>query len=197
MHLYGKMADLGELAVIAHRHGAALIEDAAEVIGPYTPFGNYACFSLFANKWITSGEGGFVLTSDPDKIRHWRDHGMDRPYYHSLPGLNYAMTNMQAAVGLAQLERQDAFLARRKAILKRYREAIPEGRGQWLYVVPKKPMRCVETRPVFDPLHTMPPYRSSEKFPNAERLHRDFMCLPAGPHLSDSDVDRILEEYCS
>ncbi len=202
VHLYGMFSDNYGVAEFCRQKKLVLIEDMAEVVGAATIHGDYGCFSLFANKQITTGEGGMVVCKNPDVVRHWRDHGMVRQYYHDIPGLNYRMTNLQAAVGLAQMERFDWFCARRRAIWAQLRRGIPEGKGHWLYIVPKKEMKTVETRPVFDPLHTLPPYEivPSEElreimFPNSRRLHRDFMCLPCGPHLTDEQVQTIIAEY--
>lgn len=192
--LYGNEPD-ERLYVLAKEHNLTVIEDRAEMV-QFTPIrGHYACYSYYGNKAITTGEGGMVVTRWPDAVRRYRDHGMVRPYYHLVPGLNYRLTNVAAAIGCAQMERFDDLLRARLRNLKRLRQAIPQGQGEWLYVVPKRTMQMVETRPVFDPMHTMPYVSQGDYFPNADRFHRDYMCLPTGGHLNDSDIEGVIAEY--
>ncbi len=116
VHLYGQPADMRALASTARRAGAVLVEDAAEAHGaryhgrPVGSLGAVACFSFYGNKMVTTGEGGMVLTSDAKlaaRLRLLRDHAMSpkRRYYHTEIGFNYRMTTLQAALGLAQLDR--------------------------------------------------------------------------------------------
>jgi perosamine synthetase len=192
--LYGNEPD-PRIYMLADEHKLTVIEDRAEMV-QFTPIrGHYACYSYYANKAITTGEGGMVVTRWPDAVRRYRDHGMVRPYYHLVPGLNYRLTNLQAAIGCAQMERFDDLLRQRLRNLKKLRAAIPEGQGEWLFVVPRRALQTVETRPVFDPLHTMPYVAAGDYFPNATRFHKDFVCLPCGPHLSEADVEGVIREY--
>ena len=112
---------------IARRHGLLVIEDAAEAHGARCMdlqvggIGDLGTFSFYANKIITTGEGGMVTTNSPqlnDKIRRLRDHGMEpgRHYWHSILGYNYRMTNLQAAVGVAQMEKVNDLVAARRRI---------------------------------------------------------------------------------
>jgi perosamine synthetase len=117
MHTYGCPAEMGRITAIAKKHGLKVIEDAAEAHGAEYKgnktgsLGDIACFSFYANKIITTGEGGMVVTSDEklaEKARSLRNLAFTKPRYkHYDIGFNYRMTNMQAAVGLAQLERID------------------------------------------------------------------------------------------
>ena len=107
----------------AEAHGA---EFAGKKAGS---FGKISCFSFFGNKVITTGEGGMCVTDDKeleDRMRILRDHGMskERRYYHEVIGFNYRMTNMQAAIGVGQLERIDEILQWRSDLEERYREEI-------------------------------------------------------------------------
>lgn len=192
--LYGNEPD-SKLWDLAEEHKLTVIEDRAEMVRFTGVRGHYACYSYYANKSITTGEGGMVVTRWPDAVRRYRDHGMVRPYYHLVPGLNYRLTNIAAALGCAQMERFDDLQRARSRNLKRLRAGIPGGQGEWLYVVPRRVMQTVETRPVFDPMHTMPYVTAGDYFPNSTRFHRDYMCLPVGPHLGDADIDQIIEEY--
>ena len=116
VHLYGHPCDMDPILAIAARHGLIVIEDAAEAHGaryrgrPVGALGAIGCFSFYGNKIITTGEGGMCLTNDPalaERLRLLRDHGMDpkRPYWHEIVGFNYRMTNLQAAVGVAQVKK--------------------------------------------------------------------------------------------
>lgn len=193
VHLYGNEPD-PRLYEIAKARKMIVIEDRAECVR-FTPLrGDFACYSFYANKAITTGEGGMVVGRHVDAARLYRDHGLVRPYQHLVPGLNYRLTNVAAAIGCAQMERFDALAARRAKNVRLLKAGVPEGQGEWLYVVPKRPMRTFETRPVFDPMHTMP-YMNGGEFPNSTRFHQDYMCLPTGPHLSEADVKRMIAEY--
>ncbi|KKM16310.1 hypothetical protein LCGC14_1687160, partial [marine sediment metagenome] len=114
VHLYGNSCDMDPIMHIAREHDLYVIEDAAEAHGGkykgkmLGSFGDISCFSFYANKTITTGEGGMCLTNDKDlaeKMINLRDHGMNKEkrYWHDIIGYNYRMTNLQAAVGVAQL----------------------------------------------------------------------------------------------
>jgi perosamine synthetase len=137
VHVFGRTAPMTEIRDLCHAHGLYVIEDCAEAHGarydnqPVGSFSDVASFSFFANKIITSGEGGICVTNDPDLARRMqilRDHGMapERRYWHEEVGYNYRMTNLQASVGCAQLERMDEFLETRKAVHELYREAMAD-----------------------------------------------------------------------
>ena len=134
-HLYGLPADTGPVLEVAAEHGLHLIEDAAEAHGqhyrgrPCGSFGDVSTFSFYPNKLITSGEGGMLLTDDDDlaeRARRLRNLGFqpERRFVHEVLGWNYRMTNLQAALGLAQLGRWEAHLARKRAIGLRYLELL-------------------------------------------------------------------------
>jgi perosamine synthetase len=185
------------LRELAREHSLFLLEDAAEAHGarargrPVGSLGDAAAFSFYGNKVVTTGEGGCLTTNDAtlaDRVRFLKDHAMSatRRYFHPEVGFNHRMTNLQAALGCAQLERVDEILARRAEILRLYRAALadtdielnPSARGIepicWL-VVARLPGRwtparlCeladrllhehgIDTRPFFVPLHELPPY---------------------------------------
>ncbi len=148
VHLYGHPCEMDGLRDLAEQHRLRVIEDCAEAQGALFrdrqvgTIGDVGCFSFFSNKVITTGEGGMVTTSDPDiaeKVRTLRDHGM-RPgkrYWHDHAGFNYRMTNLQAAVGVAQMERVDNFLRRRHQIGERYIERL--GNVPGLIMPPRQP----------------------------------------------------------
>jgi perosamine synthetase len=228
--LYGHPADMVAITRIAERHGLAVVEDSAEAHGAEIDgarvgsFGLATAFSFFGNKIMTTGEGGAVTTDDDDlaaRLRLLRGQGMDlqRRYWFPEVGFNYRMTNIAAAIGLAQLERFEDSLVRRDAIGARYAEALagvanlslptsrPEARRvNWLYTVTVDGVTLeqrdqliadlaedgIETRPVFHPLHHMPPYaQPGASFPVAERLGATGISLPTHLGLTDADIDAI------
>jgi perosamine synthetase len=135
VHLYGNVAAMDAVVAKAKAHGIAVIEDAAEAAfsrfdGKHAgTMGSVGTFSLHATKTITTGEGGLVVTNDRDlasRMRIIRDHGMrpDKRYWHDVVGFNYRLTNLQAAIGCAQLEHLDEIIADRRRIHARYRDAL-------------------------------------------------------------------------
>lgn len=229
VHLYGLACDMDRLGAIAARHGLALVEDCAEALGatwrgrPAGTLGDVAAFSFFGNKTITTGEGGMVACRDAaliDRVRRYRGQGLaaDREYWHDLVGYNYRMTNLCAALGVAQLERLDALVARKREIARRYLAALAglglrfqaEGdddrvHGQWMVSIlleaaaDRDPLRAhlsragIETRPVFHPLHTMPIHAPADGAPRpvAESIAARGINLPSWPGLPDAAVDEV------
>lgn len=135
VHLYGRPAEIGPIAWFAKRRGIAVIEDCAEAHGaryggrPVGQFGDINCFSFYANKIVTTGEGGMCLTNSDElagQLRTLRDHGITptRSYWHERIGYNYRITNLQAAIGYSQLWRIDETLARNGMISDQYRHAL-------------------------------------------------------------------------
>src|SRR5206468_1241120 len=135
VHLYGHPAAVDAVLALARPRGIVVIEDAAEAHGARIgalrvgSIGDLGSFSFYGNKVITTGEGGMITTDDAAvaaRIRFLKDQGMtkERRYYHTEVAFNYAMTNMQAALGVAQLERIDEFLAKKRAIFGWYRERL-------------------------------------------------------------------------
>jgi perosamine synthetase len=135
VHVFGQMAPMTEIAAIAAKRGIYVMEDCAEALGAKYDgryagsFGAISSFSFFANKIITTGQGGMCLTNDPDlarKIRVLRDHGMhpERRYWHEQVGYNYSMTNIQASLGLAQLGRMDEIIQRNRDLAAMYKDAL-------------------------------------------------------------------------
>lgn len=135
VHIYGQPCNMDAIMDIANRYDLKVIEDCAEAHGAeyngkkVGSFGDIGCFSFYGNKIITTGEGGMCITNDKlldEKMRVLRDHGMskDRRYWHDVVGYNYRMTNMQAAVGVAQLERIDQILDNRKEFEDSYSKIL-------------------------------------------------------------------------
>lgn len=135
VHIYGQPCDMGRIMEIAERNSLYIVEDCAEAHGAewggkkVGSFGIISCFSFFGNKVITTGEGGMCVTNEIEleqKMRVLRDHGMskERKYYHEVIGFNYRMTNLQAAIGTAQLEHIDDILSWRNTLEGQYRNKL-------------------------------------------------------------------------
>lgn len=231
VHLYGHPSDMPALTVLAERHGVTILEDAAEAHGAAIDgrrvggWGQLAAFSFYANKIITTGEGGMVLTDDPAlaaRCRLLRDHAMppEHRYWHDEVGFNYRMTNLQAAIGVAQLGRLAHFLARKRQIAARYKWLLRDVPGltlpaelpgyinvYWMMsllvgdafpLTRDELMRAlrehhIDSRPFFHPLDTLPPYRQDPPRPVALRLSRQGINLPSAPSLTDEQVTYICE----
>jgi perosamine synthetase len=233
VHLYGEPADLAPILELAEQHRASLIEDAAEAHGatyrgrPVGALGTIGTFSFYGNKIVTTGEGGMVVTNDTvlaERATLYRGQGQafDRTFWHPVVGYNYRMTNIEAAIGLGQLEGLKGNIARRRSIASRYRANLSDVRGlsfqaegkdsegvNWLVGV-VLPVRSaaerdgvatrlwewgIETRPFFYPIHTMPPYadENARSLPVAEELSGRGLCLPTWAGLTDDDVDYVSE----
>ena len=137
VHIYGQPAEMSKLSKFCSQNNIVLIEDAAEAHGAkykdemVGSIGEMGTFSFFGNKIITTGEGGMVTTDDQglyNKMKKFRDHGKsdDDPYWHDVIGYNYRMTNMQAAVGLAQMERIDEILNDKLRVSSLYKEYLSD-----------------------------------------------------------------------
>lgn len=239
VHLYGQPADMEEIGLLAKRHGLLIIEDAAEALGALYngqhvgSFGDAAAFSFFGNKIITTGEGGMVTFRDEaaaSRARMLRDHGMDprRRYWHPQVGYNYRLTNIQAAIGVAQLEQIDTFIQRKLEIGRAYRRLLEsmdaiqlpaEREGvrnvYWLFSLVlnsrhstlgrdglmERLQDCgIETRPLFYPLHTMPPYRrysGNQDFPNAQRISANGISMPSAVTLRENEIEYVCDKIRS
>jgi len=137
VHLYGLPADIDPILSLAKKHSLAVIEDAAQMIGqdykgePCGSFGDISAFSFYPNKHITTGEGGMCLTDNPElaeRCRSFRNlcFQPQKRFVHEELGWNYRMTNLQAALGLAQLERLDTHVAMKRAIGAKYQESLSD-----------------------------------------------------------------------
>jgi perosamine synthetase len=139
VHLYGNLCDLDQLLDIGRRHGIPVVEDAAEALGSQWrarragSLGAFGAFSFHGTKTLTTGEGGMFVTNDDalhEKVltlsNHGRARGQMRQFWPSVVGYKYKMSNLQAALGCGQLERIDALVARKRAILQRYRALLDD-----------------------------------------------------------------------
>jgi perosamine synthetase len=231
VHLLGHACDMGPLLDLARRRGLKVVEDCAEALGctwegrPVGALGDIGTFSFYGNKVITTGEGGLCATADPElerRLRVLRAHGMSpqRQYWHEVVGFNYRMTNLNAALGVAQLERMGELLARRRALRELYdsqltglpgvriRFSAPGRTIDWLYplflegalaarrddFLEGLHAQGVDARPMFHPLHLMPPFAGLPRSPSLEHSARwggSGLLLPLYPALEDDQVRRI------
>ena len=206
VHIYGLPVDMDPLLEIARKYKLAVIEDAAEMHGqtykgkPCGSFGDISTFSFYPNKHVTTGEGGMIVTNDPaiaEKCRSLRNLCFQpkQRFVHEELGWNLRFTNLQAAVGLAQLERLDEFVARKRAMGSRYTELLKTTPGvqlplphmdyadniYWVYallvdddlakastVMQALQKESIGTRPFFWPMHEQPVFQKMELF-NGER----------------------------
>ena len=229
VHLYGNAPNMEKICSIARQHNLFLIEDCAEAMGTtykgkhVGTFGDAACFSFFGNKTMTTGEGGMVVCNEPElykRFRHLKAQGVVswREYWHDEVAFNYRMTNIQAAIGLAQLERLDQFLNRKREIAKEYEtnlRSIPlkflkqqtdTNCSYWMVSCltqseeERKRLRQyllnngIETRPTFPSIHQMPVYSKQYiDLPIAQSLSERGINLPSYPRLTTEDVSKICQ----
>jgi perosamine synthetase len=230
VHQFGHAADMDRILAIAQRHNLIVIEDVAEAIGGrykgklLGTIGDMACYSLFGNKIITTGEGGMVITSNPQydrSLRVLRDHGMTlgKKYHHEVLGFNYRLTNLQAAVGVAQLERLDEILARRAQVAEHYRRRLADAPGLrwrpnldysqsvfWLATITldreewREPLMKhlrglgIEPRPMIFPVHYAPYLgyaKEAPEFSVSSSISLRSLHLPSATTLTEADIDRI------
>jgi perosamine synthetase len=235
VHLYGHPCEMDALQRIAKERSLFLIEDCAEAFGTryrgrhVGGFGDLATYSFFGNKTITTGEGGMVVTNDEtlhSRAVHFKGQGLaeHRQYWHDVIGYNYRMTNICAALGLAQLEQAELFLRRKREIAELYREELKgvavsmQGEAEhaihsyWMCTIlvhdaaRRGPLRDhlaargIETRPTFYPVHTMPMYAERfQRHPVAEDIGWRGINLPSWPGLSDEEVRYVcaaIKEFC-
>jgi len=205
VHIYGLPAEMNPIMKIAGRYGLQVIEDAAEMHGqlyygrPCGSFGALSCFSFYPNKHVTTGEGGMVMTDDERLAARCRSlrnlcFNSGKRFVHEELGFNFRMTNLQAAVGLAQLERLDEFVCRKRAMGRLYNELLADTGGiqlpvaktpaaeniYWVYgivlhdnipadaeqVMQLLHARQIATRPFFWPMHEQPVFRGMGLFNN-------------------------------
>ena len=234
VHLYGQCADLDTITGLCERYGVTLIEDAAEALGASyhgrSPggFGRSGVFSFNGNKIITTSGGGMLVSDDGDLIRHARKLATQArdpaPHYeHSEIGYNYRLSNLLAAVGVAQLEALEDRVQTRRRNFDYYRVALadlpgiefmpeaPWGRHtRWLTCIMVDPAafgadrealrltlesRGIEARPLWKPMHLQPAYARYEVLGGrvSESLFECGLCLPSGSSLTSEELERVVD----
>lgn len=233
VHIYGLACDMDAIMALANKYGLAVVEDAAEAHGAewngkrVGSMGTVGSFSFFGNKIITCGEGGMLTTDSEElyeKMKLLRSQGVDpnRRYWHTTLGYNYRMTNLQAAVGLGQLENIGWHMEQRHRVAGLYEkylpmlgdlvsvQAVPEQARHvyWMNsvvlsekvkvsrdeVMARMEEKGIEMRPLFYPMHTMPPYLDGTVHaPVAESLSRRGINLPSHALLSEEDICYVVD----
>jgi perosamine synthetase len=233
VHLYGHPVDLDPLLELCARHPIALVEDAAEALGAcykgrrVGAHGPLGCLSFNGNKIITTGGGGMVLTNDGELARRLRslttqaraDAG---EWIHDEVGFNYRLTNLQAALGVAQLEQLDRFVQDKRATARAYTDALARLEGVeplgeqpwalssfWLYSILLDPARWgsprevidaaaaagIQCRPLWYPLHRQPPFQErcqAYRIEVADRLHARGLSLPCSVGITADERERVV-----
>ncbi len=233
VHLLGHPAQIEPIVAVCAKHGIALIEDAAEALGASYRGGAYdgrqvgtigkiGCFSFNGNKIITTGGGGMITTDDPalaKRAKHLTTQARlpGAAYRHDEIGFNYRLTNLAAALGVAQLEKLPEFIAKKNAIAARY-DAAFAGRTDiivpprtewavstaWLYSIRVGASRDawmqrlvaeqIESRPIWTPVHAMPMYASAPRIGGAvaEQLAAEALSIPCSVGLTDAQQERVI-----
>lgn len=217
VHIYGRPANMDKIMELAHDYNLWVIEDAAEAHGATIgdkyvgSIGHIGCFSFYANKIITTGEGGMVITSDKrlaEQVRHLCNvtFSEDHSFLHRKHGYNFRMSGLQAELGLRQFAQLDEILLKRKDILEWYDAKLkhltiprPEGSVLWMYdilvpnrdyVMEKLKEEGIETRVFFKPMSAQPMFKQEKGF-RARTASGMGMYLPTYPELTKEEVDYI------
>ncbi|HXN38723.1 MAG TPA: DegT/DnrJ/EryC1/StrS family aminotransferase, partial [Solirubrobacteraceae bacterium] len=234
VHLFGHPADMDAIGELARAHELAVVEDASGALGaryrgrPCGTLGDIGCFSFNGNKIVTSGGGGMLLAAEPKRLEHMRHLSFQArlagtfEYVHDEVAFNYALSNVHAAIGLAQLERLDELLAHRRALAARYAAGLADVAGltfcaqapwarcnYWLMSVlvdaaeygrSREQLMAalagvgIESRPFFVPLPDVGAHlrESPAHVPVARRLHREGLSIPSSASLDEADQDRVI-----
>lgn len=230
VHLYGHPAEMDSINNIANKYNIPVIEDACQAHGALYKdkkvgsLSKAACFSFSGAKIITTGEGGMIVTNDKNLIQRVIDINNDfmsrnKKFFHSNIGYNYRLTNLQAALGLAQLENINKLLNLKIKNAGIYTSLLEDEQliqlppqkpwaknVFWLYsvVLKKKNLRNrmigyldskgIETRPFFVPMHKLPMYKQIGDFSNTDYLSENGLSFPSGANLKQSEIEYICSE---
>jgi perosamine synthetase len=227
VHIYGQSARMPEIMRIAKRHKLLVIEDAAQGIGvsykgkPVGSFGDVGCLSFYADKIMTTGEGGMVLTNNDEIAKQCvillNQGRTGRGWYiHDYLGYNFRMTDLQAGVGLGQLKKLPKIIKKRKKVEKLYRKYLANVPGvEFPYIDPNGfnvPFRItilvenpqslmefldkkgIKTARSFYPLNKQPCYNIKGNFPNSLYAYEHLLRLPSGVSLKDSEIRYICQQ---
>lgn len=231
VHLYGNLCDMDGLLAIGERHGIPVIEDAAEAIGSVYhgrragSIGRFGAFSFHGTKTLTTGEGGMFVTDDADLYErvlslsnHGRTRGQTKQFWPDMVGFKYKLSNIQAAIGCAQVERIDTLIARKRSILAHYREHLeclpgvhmnPESNGTiigaWMPTVVFAPQTNItreilqgafaaadiDARVFFHPLSSLPMFAPRPENHAAWDIPKRAINLPSYHDMSGNDLFRV------
>jgi perosamine synthetase len=231
VHLYGNLCDMNRLLAIGEKHGIPIIEDAAEAIGSVYhgkragSMGRFGAFSFHGTKTLTTGEGGMFVTNDAELFErvltlsnHGRARGQSKQFWPDVVGFKYKMSNIQAAIGCAQMERIEELIGRKREIFARYREKLsgldgltmnpePPGtvNGAWMPTVVFAPETGIsreklqaafaaenaDARVFFWPLSSLPMFEPVIQNSIAWEIPSRAINLPSYPDITGQDLDRI------
>lgn len=229
VHIYGSACNIKAIKRLTDSHGIALIEDCAEAIGTSVDdrmagtFGDVSTFSFFGNKTITTGEGGMVCSRDQkiiDLARHLKSQAVSktREYWHDDIGYNFRMTNIQAAIGLSQIELVHEILKKKQNVHESYRTLLSSPlinfqsnlpnsyNSRWMVACQLNSAKLtdkvrtvlrensIETRPTFPVVTDFEMYKKYKcKLPVAKSISSNGLCLPSFPQLSNLQISKISE----
>ncbi|MES2025553.1 MAG: DegT/DnrJ/EryC1/StrS family aminotransferase [Pseudomonadota bacterium] len=236
VHLYGNLCEMDKLLAIGDKHGIPVIEDAAEAIGSVYQgkragsMGKFGAFSFHGTKTITTGEGGIFVTNDRELYEHvltlsnhGRARGQTKQFWPDMVGFKYKMSNIQAAIGCAQIERVDELIDRKREIFSYYREHLsrfeeiamnPEPgntiNGAWMPTVVFSPLmnisrealmiafakENIDARVFFHALSSLPMFLE-QKNNNALAIAQRAINLPSFHDISRNELDRVIEVIVS
>ena len=230
VHIYGQAADMDSIGEIAKKYNLYIIEDAAQGIGvkfngkPVGGFGDIGCLSFYADKTMTTGEGGMILTNDAKLAEQcvlMKNQGRLRAgaYIHPHIGYNFRLSDLQAAIGLAQLSKLSTMIEMKKKNEKLYRQGLAGVKGvEFPYIDPRGynvPFRInilvddpqglqnflegegIGSRRFFYPLHKQPCYNLEGEFPNTEKAYERGLSLPSSVALSEQQIQYVCEKVKS
>jgi perosamine synthetase len=236
VHLYGNLCDMDRLLAIGEKHGIPVVEDAAEAIGSIYhgrragSMGSFGAFSFHGTKTLTTGEGGMFVTNDSDLYErvytlsnHGRARGQTKQFWPDKIGFKYKMSNIQAAIGCAQLERIDELIARKRCIFKTYEKGFstlpatmnpePPGtvNGYWMPTIVANDgavfdrealladfkVDNIDGRVFFWPLSMLPMFEPKPENSISSGLYKRAVNLPTYHDLTDNDLDRVVRIVCS
>ncbi len=212
VHIYGRRCNMDEIVHLATKYKLVLIEDMAEAHG-IKPVSDIACYSFYGNKIITTGEGGICLTNNKSlytKLQYLKAMSFDKDhlFLHDEIGYNFRMTNVQAAIGLAQVERIDEILTKRQKIETWYYENLPkkylmpDREVCWMYdikvenqkdIMEKLKDKGIETRMFFKPMSMQPMYIDTYEHLNAYKWSKQGIYLPTYTDMTEDNVKYICE----
>ena len=230
VHIFGNLTDMQAVMDIASEFCLTVIEDACEALGSFWTEGRYAgrhsgtagdiaVFSFNGNKIVTTGGGGMIVARDQSKLKHMRylsqqSKNDELRFIHNEVGYNYRLTNIQAALGIAQMEKLPEFLETKKKNYELYvskgLDLLPFSKGvspnYWFYslmtggrrdfLIEQLSKRNIQTRPIWELMHRLPPYRGSQAYQieRASYYHSEIVNIPCSTNLSETDAERVAAE---